>query len=223
GQSNQDGIDIDDCKHLRMSHSRFTSGDDAVCFKSMKYGDAIEDVLIEKCTVVNTHWSAFKLGTETHGGMKNVTIRDCTVEFTNSGALCLFSVDGAIVDNVTFDNITIKHSATPISLRLGARMRNYSGGPANPVPGTMKNIAFRNITAYGTANSVGSFISGAPGQVIDGVTLENLDFKYQGGITAASAAQATPPESTTAYPQYDMFDMNMPAYGLYVRHAKNLA
>lgn len=221
-QANQDGIDIDDCKHLHMSNSVFTSGDDAVCFKSMRYGDSNEDILIENCTVFFTRWSAFKMGTESHGGMRNVVIRNCTVVQSNSGALCLFSVDGAIIDNVLFENIDIRKSGTPISLRLGARMRNYSGGPADPKPGSISRVTFRNIKAAGTSKPVGSFISGIPGQIIDGVTLENLDFAYQGGVMDRSIPEGTPPELENEYPQYDMFKQDMPAYGLYVRHARNL-
>src|SRR6185436_5600702 len=49
-----------------------------------------------------------------------------------------------------------------------------------------------------------------------------LDFSYKGGVTTAGAEQVTPPENVDAYPQYDMFGMDMPAYGLYVRHAQNV-
>ncbi len=218
GQVNQDGIDIDDCKHMVMTRSHFTSGDDAICFKSMAVGDANEDILISDCVVEDTRWSAFKLGTETYGGMKNVTIRNCVVNRTSSGALCLFTVDGAVVDNVTFENIVIKASATPLSLRLGSRLRGMTGLQT----GSMSNIVFRNIRATGTTNSVGSFFSGVPGHMIDGVTLEDIDIQYKGGVTGAGAANSVPPEYESAYPQADMFKTNMPAYGLYARHVRNL-
>jgi hypothetical protein len=90
------------------------------------------------------------------------------------------------------------------------------------VPGSMKNVTFRNIKATNLQAGTGSFISGVPGMIIDGVTLENIDFTYRGGVMDPAVARSTPPELEDGYPQWDMFGTDMPAYGLYVRHAKNV-
>jgi polygalacturonase len=92
GQGNQDGLDIDDCKNMTVRNSSFTTGDDAICFKSMQYGDRIENVLIENIVVHMVTHAAVKMGTESHGGMRNVMIRNVRVVQSNSGALGLYSV-----------------------------------------------------------------------------------------------------------------------------------
>lgn len=222
GQGNQDGLDIDDCKNMVVRNSEFTTGDDAICFKSMRQGDRIENVLIENIVVHRVTHAAVKMGTESHGGMRNVLIRNVRVVHTGSGALGLYSVDGAVIENVAFEDIVIERADNPICVRLGRRLRDYPGRTGTRVPGSMKNIAFRRIKASGIQDPTGSFISGTPGLVIDGVTLEDIDFTYRGGMAGAEAAHATPPELEEGYPQWDMFGVPMPAYGLYVRHARNL-
>lgn len=222
GQGNQDGLDIDDCKNMVVRNSEFTTGDDAICFKSMRQGDRIENVLIENIVVHRVTHAAVKMGTESHGGMRNVLIRKVRVVHTNSGALGLYSVDGAVIENVAFEDIVIERADNPICVRLGRRLRDYPGRTGTRVPGSMKNVSFRRIKASGIQDPTGSFISGTPGLIIDGVTLEDIDFTYRGGMAGAEAAQSTPPELEDGYPQWDMFGVPMPAYGLYVRHARNL-
>jgi len=221
GQRNQDGFDIDDCKHVHITNCRFRVGDDAICFKTMSGEGGVEDVLVENCTIDYTRWSAIKFGTETHGYFKDIIIRNCIINECKSGAISIYSVDGARIENILFENIEIRKSATPICLRLGERMRTYEGQEKLP-PGYMRNITFRNITARNTIESVGSFISGTPGYLIDSVRFENIDFDYMGGITDTSIVNSIPPEKEDRYPQYNMFKVDMPAYGMYIRHAKNL-
>jgi hypothetical protein len=53
------------------------------------------------------------------------------------------------------------------------------------------------------------------------VQISNVRLVYKGGGTAEDAARV-PPENETAYPEPSMFG-TLPAYGLFVRHARNVA
>src|SRR4029079_15322514 len=66
-----------------------------------------------------------------------------------------------------------------------------------------------------------SIIAGLPGHPVEDVQLSNVRVVYRGGGTAEDAARV-PPENETAYPEPSMFG-TVPAYGLFVRHAKNIA
>ena len=75
--ANNDGLDIDSCRNVRVTDSRIWSGDDAFVFKST-YDRPCENVVIANC-IASSHCNAFKLGIESYGGFMNITIANCVV------------------------------------------------------------------------------------------------------------------------------------------------
>ena len=59
-----------------------------------------------------------------------------------------------------------------------------------------------------------------PGFPVENVTLSNVRLRFRGGGTAEDAAREIL-EHPEAYPEFNMFGV-LPAYGFYVRHAKNV-
>src|SRR5712672_2900079 len=150
--TNRDGIDVDACKNVRVSNCTVNSPfDDGICPKSsfaLGYARATENVTITNCqvsgydegTLLNGTYKRdfrnqngsfsptgrIKFGTESNGGFKNITVSNC--EFDYCRGLALESVDGALLEDVTISNITMRDvSNCPIFLRLGSRMRGPSG------------------------------------------------------------------------------------------------
>lgn len=70
---NNDGIDISDCKEVRISNCFINSADDGICLKSHNRGAWNDRVSISNCHIISSA-SAIKFGTESLGGFKNVTI-----------------------------------------------------------------------------------------------------------------------------------------------------
>lgn len=70
---NNDGIDISDCKDVRISNCFINSADDGICLKSHNRGAWNDRVSISNCHIISSA-SAIKFGTESLGGFKNVTI-----------------------------------------------------------------------------------------------------------------------------------------------------
>ena len=156
-----------------------------------------------------------KFGTESNGGFKNITITNCVFDYCRG--LALESVDGALLEDVTISNITMRDvSNCPIFLRLGSRMR----GPAGPPVGELRRVTLSNFVVYNAEPKYASIISGIPGHDIEDITLSNIRIYYKGGGTKQQAA-LDPPEKETDYPEPTMFG-EIPVYGFFVRHVRGL-
>jgi polygalacturonase len=155
------------------------------------------------------------MGTESNGGFKNVTISNCVFDY--SRGLALETVDGALLEDVTITNITMRDIVNaPIFIRLGARMR----GPDTIPVGACRRIILSNIVIYNADYRHGAIISGLPGHPIEDLEMSNIRIYYKGGGTAEMAAREVP-ELEKDYPEPYRFG-KMPAYGFFIRHVKDL-
>lgn len=239
--TNRDGFDIDACRNVRISNSYVNSpNDDAIVLKtSYALGEAkaTEDVTITNChvsgfdigtmldgTYKTTQRNApdrdgatgrIKLGTESNGAFRNITVSNCV--FDRSRGLALESVDGSVLEDITVTNLTMRDvTNSPLFLRLGGRLR----GPDGTQVGALRRVVISNITAYNAEPKFASIISGVPGHPIEDVTISNVRILYRGGGTAEDAARK-PEEREETYPEPSMFG-TVPAYGLFIRHARGL-
>jgi polygalacturonase len=103
---NNDGIDISDCKDVRISNCFINSADDGICLKSHNRGAWNDRVSISNCHIISSA-SAIKFGTESLGGFKNVTIDNIRIKDIFRSAIAIESVDGAEIENVKLENIEI--------------------------------------------------------------------------------------------------------------------
>jgi polygalacturonase len=238
--TNRDGIDIDCCRNVRVSNCTVNSPwDDGICPKSsyaLGYPRATENLTITNCyvtgdyeigTVLDGTWKPMemgprrwgtgriKLGTESNGGFKNVTISNCV--FESCRGFALESVDGAIVEDITFVGITMRNVRNaPMFFRLGARLR---GPKPQTIVGTMKRILISNVTSY-NASALPTIIAGVPGHPVEDVKISDV-YLHQVGGGGADMAVIQPPEKADQYPEPTMFG-DLPATGLFARHAKNI-
>jgi polygalacturonase len=240
--TNRDGIDVDACKNVRISNCTVNSPfDDGICPKSsfaLGYARVTENVTITNCQVSGydegtlldgTYQRKFrnangtfsptgriKFGTESNGGFKNITVSNCVFDYCRG--LALESVDGALLEDVTISNITMRDVGnSPFFLRLGFRGR----GPKQTTSvGAMRRIMINNVVVYNADSRFSSIISGIPGHEIEDVSLSNVRIYSQGGGTSAQAA-LEPPENEDMYPEPTMFGV-LPASGFLIRHVKGL-
>jgi hypothetical protein len=231
---NNDGIDIDGCRRVTMSGCNMDSDDDCITLKST--GPApCEDIVITNC-VASSCCNGIKMGTETSGGFKNITISNCVVKPTrcpgcafrktprnNITGLSLEIVDGGIMENINVSDIVMYNTKAPIYVRLGDRARKYADFATAPGHGTMRNIHISNIIAYGSDNLTSS-ITGVPGSIIENISLDNIQLYNKGGINEndyfKNASEV--PEKVKDYPQPDFWGKCMPASALFIRHARNV-
>jgi polygalacturonase len=239
--TNRDGMDIDCCWNTRVSNCTVNSPwDDGICPKSsyaLGYARPTKNLTIANCfvtggyqlgTLLDGTFKPFaagvrvprtgriKCGTESNGGFQNITISNCI--FDNCGGLALETVDGALLEDVSISNITMRNIANlPVFMRLGSRMRGPQGRPV----GKLRRVTISNLVASNAAGRYASIISGIPGHEIEDVKLSDIYILSQGGGTKEDAA-ISPPEKEGGYPEPSMFGA-MPGYGFYVRHVKGLA
>ena len=156
-----------------------------------------------------------KCGTESNGGFKNITISNCV--FESCRGFALETVDGALLEDVTFAGITMRDIRnSPIFLRLGMRMR----GPKDAAVGTLKRIIMSNITCHDAVTELPWIISGVPGHMIEDVKISDVYIQQKGGGTKEMAA-LEPVEKPEDYPEPRNFG-TLPATGFYVRNVKNI-
>jgi hypothetical protein len=132
--------------------------------------------------------------------------------------LALETVDGALLEDITISNITMRDvTNSPLFLRLGARMR----GPAGVAIGKLRRVIISNINAYNADAHFASIIAGLPGNDIEDVQLNNIRIYYRAIDSPLSVIQAVVPEHEKTYPEPQKMGV-MPSYGFFIRHAKNI-
>jgi len=238
--TNRDGIDIDCCRNVHVSNCSVNSPyDDGICLKStfaLGFARATENVTIGNCLVSGFDEGTFldgtylrttnpqygnhptgriKFGTESNGGFKNITITNCVFDYCRG--LAMETVDGGLLEDVTISNITMRDVVNdPIFMRLGARMRGPEGVPV----GKLRRVKISNMVVYNADPSYSCTIAGLPGHPVEDISLSNIRIYYKGGGTREQAEREVP-ENEKNYPEPGMFGVP-PAYGLFVRHAKDI-
>lgn len=265
--TNRDGFDIDGCRNVRIANcSVNTPHDDAIVFKgSFALGEAraTENVAVTNCTVsgydagtmldgtfLRTMKQApdrdgptgrIKIGTESNGAFRNITIANCI--FVRSRGLALETVDGGIIEDVTITNLAMSEIANAaIFLRLGNRAR----GPAGTPVGSIRRVHISHVTASDCDERYPVLIAGLPEHPIEDVTLSDIHVVSRGGLSLEQVAQQPAelvnpfflrgaeagvtgprepfavPERETSYPEPSMFGL-LPASAVYARHVRNLS
>ncbi len=210
--TNRDAFDIDCCANVRVSNCFVNSlNDDGIVLKSsygLGYAKATENVTITNCqvsgydpgtlldgTFQKTITSApdrdgptgrIKFGTESNGGFKNISISNCV--FDNCRGIALETVDGAIIEDITIDNISMRDIwNSPIYIRLGNRAR----GPKELPVSVVRRVKISNIVVKNADCRYASIIFGLEGHPIENVTLSNIYIQYKGGLTMNDVIKQT--------------------------------
>lgn len=137
--------------------------------------------------------------------------------FDHCRGLALETVDGAVLEDITISNITMRDVVNaPLFIMLGARMR----GPKDFPYSQLHRVIISNIIAYDVTGEQGAIITGIPGHEIEDLTLNNIRIYFKGGGTKAQAAREIPP-LIDIYPDPNRFGIT-PAYGFFIRHVKDL-
>jgi polygalacturonase len=84
----------------------------------------------------------------------------------------------------------------------------------------MRRIAISSVVATDVDPRYPVLVAGLAGHPVEELDLANVRILYRGGGTREDAARE-PPENETAYPEPSMFG-TLPAYGFYLRHARNI-
>jgi len=236
---NNDGIDIVDCNGVKLTNSFFDATDDAICLKSHDPKSICQNIEVSNC-VARSSASGIKFGTASRGGFRNIKMTNIKVYDTYRSAIAIQAVDGGLVENITIDSLHSYNTANVIFLRIGNRWTKGSVGSIDGV--TIRNMYCELSDGKPDAgyeyegpvedlprNISPASIVGLKGYDIRNVKLENVTIVTPGGGnpyytkvgTSAKELDAIP-EMADRYPEFSQFK-ELPAWGFYIRHAKDIA
>lgn len=245
--TNRDAFDIDCCSNVKIRKCTVnTLNDDAIvlkCSYGLGWAKPTENVLVENCKVsgydpgtvydgtFGTSIAAapdrdgptgrVKLGTESNGGFRNITIRN--IIFKHCRGLALETVDGAPMENIKVSNLKMDDIFnSPIYIRIGNRMR----GPKDLKPSIARNISISNVEVTNCDSRYALLIVGLPGNPVENVLLKNIDIQYKGGLTKEDVRTQKGANPfffgrNGGYPEPSAHGIQ-PAWGVSMSHARNI-
>ena len=188
--ANTDAIDPSDCKDVLITKCRIDVGDDNVAIKAGKKISgrefASENITVTDCTFLHGH--GMSIGSETFGGVRNVTVKNCTFENTENGIRIKSDIKrGGVVENIIYSDITMSNVNPAITFTC-YYMNNSAGDAGKPSSTSVdggkipvyRNIHVRNLTA--TCQKSAGVILGLPENCISNVVLENVKLSANTGL-----------------------------------------
>ncbi len=235
--TNRDGFDIDCCKYMTITNCRInTPADDALVLKSsyaLKRPVLCEHIAVSNCNITGfkcgtlldgtyvpakVGWvcGRFKLGTESNGGYRNISLTNST--FMYSSGLAFEEVDQGRMENIVVSNITMSHvHHYPIYITTGCRNR----GPKEVTrKSSARDIQISNVIADDCDSLCSIIVTGMKDEPVRNVWLSNIRLYFRGGGTP-DLVNKDYREQGTNYPE-PKFAGWTPAYGLYARHVEGL-
>lgn len=189
---NTDGIDIDCCRNVRITHCDIRTGDDAIVLRAidrvLKDKRPCEQIHVENCTL-SSNCQAVRLSYLRDGVIRNVAMNNLTILDSKRGIICQvpspgetpeknFSAPltpGPIIENITFTNIRI-NARVPIWFYIS------DTGCARRIA----NIRFENFVIQGSTPSV---IRGNAETPLENVSFRNVRIQLVDGEPFPAAPQ----------------------------------
>ena len=164
---NGDGLNIDCCRHVRVSECYIETSDDALCLRAAgkrlrRSPEETFDVTVRNCTLSSLQ-EAFRIGVG-DGPIRDCRISDCVIRDSVRGinfSSTWFPSRGCSFRNITFENIVCDCSSSFLRIH-----RLMSAEP------DVESLHFRNIR--GTQGRP-SYIWSRKGKPFRDITLENVD------------------------------------------------
>lgn len=223
---NTDGMDIDSCTNVTILDSTVEVGDDCIALKAgageQGYREArpTSGVRISGCRFKAGHGGVV-LGSETAGGIRDVTVSDCAFEGTDRGIRIKSRRGrGGTIENLDFSRLKMRGVLCPLSINLyyncgskrseAARLFSLDRVKIDELTPRLRNIRFSSVTALDCRVSAG-FIVGLPEAPIEELTIEDCRFSLAG-------EQTIPPARS------EMFEGISPpeGRGIHIRNANGL-
>ncbi len=228
---NNDGIDLVDCKRVRLLDSDIDSADDALCLKSDPLGTGCEDILVRNCKLASRA-SAVKFGTASHSAFRRIHISDVTVRDTYRSVIALQTVDGATIEDVLFERAKATDTGNAFFLRIGHRTQRKD-------PGILRRVIIRDLDVQvpplgknyhretgENHNLLPSSIVGLPTHPVTDVLLENITVRYGGNADRTHAEVPLDQidameERARDYPEFSQWG-ELPAWGAFIRNTRDV-
>lgn len=218
--SDRDGWNVISTTNVRITNANISANDDALAFKSdYALGAKLPNgnVVVYDSHLAAECCNALMFGSETCGDFTGYDFQRITIDGSNKSGLGLVSMDGTVISDVHYKDITMTNVRAAITQKVGTRRRCGN----SPGVGRIHNITYENITSSGQSSSNFTATlwgeSGANNKISD-VTFTNVNLTVPGGNGSVS----------TGVPSNDANNYNpnsigtRPAYGWYIRNVNNV-
>ena len=231
-----DGFDIE-CRNAIIEDCDIETEDDAIVFKARCSSYVVENVTVRRCRLA-TNCALIKVGTETLGTIRNITVEDCDcrrmdysfrpdlnkgLPFADGrmpvGPMANFGIALGVLDGGRLEDVVIRRvalndvSAVPIFIRLASRADRILPGVS-----FLRNVLIEDVTGTGQSD-IGCSITGLPDLRPSNITLRNVDLKMR---NSESPFVDPLPEIPKAFMHPGQWRSVMPAYGFYLRHVDDV-
>jgi unsaturated rhamnogalacturonyl hydrolase len=202
---NGDGIDVESCTNVRIEHSVFDVGDDALCLKSGRdapgraRGVPTRKVSIRNCTVYSAH-GGFVIGSEMSGGVQEVDVRNCTFIGTDIG-LRFKTVRGrgGVVRDVHISDIVmqdIQGEAILFDMYYMAKdpvpavgesevAPDITAKPLDVTTPSFRGFTIERVRCTGAARAI--FVRGLPEMNVSGLRFRDMNLTARKGVLLQEA------------------------------------
>lgn len=217
---NTDGINPNGCSQVRITDCFLDVGDDCIAIKSgtedTPNARPCENIRISGCTMARGHGGVV-IGSEMHGGVRNVVVTDCVMRHTDRGIRVKTRRGrGGIVENLRFENIVMDDVACPFVFNMyyfcgkggrDPRVQDKRARPVGPDTPAICDIHIARVRVRG-ATSCAGFFHGLPERPIERVTLSDCTVSMRPGKPGdAAMLEGVPP---------------MEAAGFFLRNARDI-
>ena len=151
--ANNDGIDLDHCRNVRVASCHIDTADDGIVIKNTpnfaRYGRS-ENITVTGCTIASRSCALKIDEVYTAPGVRNVVFDACTIFHSNRG-LCIQSRDIGDIENILFSNMTIETQVQPEKWWGAGEPIHISHLPRNGIAplGHVRQIRFSNLLCKG--------------------------------------------------------------------------
>lgn len=197
--ANTDAIDPSG-RRMLITKCRIDVGDDNVAIKAGRKipGQEFqsEDITVTDCTFLHGH--GMSIGSETSGGVRNITVKNCTFENTENGLRIKSDARrGGLVENISYSDITMSNVVPAITFTCfyqnnssgDAKRGTAPAADAPPATGdklpVYRNIRVSNLKA--TSLKSAGMIMGMPDNCISNVVFDNVQIFAPKGLTIRNA------------------------------------
>jgi polygalacturonase len=193
--ANTDAIDPSDCENVLITKCRIDNGDDNIAIKAGRKVTgrdfACENITVTDCTFLHGH--GMSIGSETFGGVRNVTVSNCVFCGTENGIRIKSQRGkGGLVENIVYEDLRMTNVDPAVTFTCyytfnSAKDPVQKAAPENDsaqavAEGTpmFRNIHVSNLTA--TCPRGAGIIIGLPESKISNVFFENVKISAASGM-----------------------------------------
>jgi len=191
---NDDGINPCNSQDVLITDCFIRSDDDCVALKGLEFAapnSNVERITVENCTLWCDRARIFLLGHESRAAfMRGITLRNLDIIHFSMTPFLLEPGEEMRLEDVTVADVRMNGEGQGELIRLKPVVNQYM---RNRVPGTIRDVRFRNVTVSGKPGAYRIQIQGADAQHdVRGVSFENVELLGAPLTTGSDRVQAGP-------------------------------